>query len=101
MKARLLLLIFATLIFTRGAEALETNVASAHTTLNNARHSGQTVADAKANANQRVKILSDQQRGEVSFVIDGQPVMRVTSQSIVVSGSVIYSGVLQDIGNSR
>jgi hypothetical protein len=30
-----------------------------------------------------------------------QPVLRVTSQSIIVSGSVIYRGVLQDIGDSR
>lgn len=50
---------------------------------------------------ERVQVVTDQQRGEVRFVIDGQPVLRVTSQSIIVSGSVIYTGVINDIGNGN
>lgn len=50
---------------------------------------------------ERVQVVTDQQRGEVRFVIDGQPVLRVTSESIIVSGSVIYSGVVQDGGSGN
>lgn len=56
---------------------------------------------AGESARQRVVIIPDQQKGEVQFVIDVQPVMRVTSQSLIVSGDIIYSGVMQDVGNSR
>ena len=55
----------------------------------------------KAGQTQRVQILPDQARGEVKFIIDGQPVLRVTSDSIIVSGSVIYSGVVQDTGTGN
>jgi hypothetical protein len=50
---------------------------------------------------QRVAIIPDQQKGEVRIVIDGQPVMRLTSQSVIVSGDLIYRGVMKDIGNDR
>jgi hypothetical protein len=58
-------------------------------------------ANAGEPARQRVEIIPDQEKGEVRFVIDGQRVMRVTSQSIIVSGDVIYSGFIQDTGSSR
>lgn len=49
----------------------------------------------------RVVMVSDQKNGEIRFVIDGQPVMRVTSQTVTVSGDLNYRGVLRDIGNDR
>lgn len=62
---------------------------------------GQALASTKAGQSERVRILPDQQRGEIRFEIDGQPVLRVTSQSIIVSGSVIYTGVIQDTGSGN
>lgn len=60
-----------------------------------------TLAAWAAEPAQRVVMVTDQQKGELRIVIDGQPVMRVTSGSVIVSGDLIYRGVLQDIGNSR
>lgn len=50
---------------------------------------------------QRVMMIPDQKNGELRVVIDGRPVMRVSSGSVIVSGDVIYTGVLQDSGNNR
>lgn len=75
--------------------------ASAHAEPNSGQSSGRASTDAKADLHQRVQIMPDQERGEVRFIIDGRPVLRVTSESIIVSGSVIYTGVVNDIGNGN
>ncbi|WP_316397186.1 hypothetical protein [Bradyrhizobium sp. 33ap4] len=52
-------------------------------------------------ARQRVVIISDQQKGEARILIDGQPVLRVTSQSVIVSGDLVFSGTLLDSDSTR
>jgi hypothetical protein len=59
------------------------------------------LAAQAADSTPRVVMVSDQKNGEIRLVIDGQPVMRVTSQTVTVSGDLNFSGVLTDTDNSH
>jgi len=57
-------------------------------------------ADARAQAQERVVIVADQEAGAVRFVIDGEEVARLDASGLHVRESVSYGGVLTDYGAS-
>lgn len=46
------------------------------------------------------QILTDQERGTVTIVIDGKPVLQVDKDGLRVVGDIIYGGTLTDTGSA-
>jgi hypothetical protein len=49
----------------------------------------------------RVHIITDQNKGEISFVIDGKAVMLLDAAGAHVEGDITYGGGLSDVGHGQ
>ncbi|NCC53250.1 MAG: hypothetical protein EOM20_18840 [Spartobacteria bacterium] len=47
------------------------------------------------------EIVTDQERGTVTIVIDGKPVMQIDANGLQVVGDVTYGGMLTDAGREH
>jgi hypothetical protein len=48
----------------------------------------------------KVEIIEDQEAGAVRVLIDGKEVLTIDASGLHVSGSIIYTGSITDIGES-
>jgi hypothetical protein len=57
--------------------------------------------DSSAVSSPTTKIVTDNDKGTVTIVIDGKPVLQVDKDGLHVVGNIVYGGTLTDTGSAH